>query len=213
MWAPVRTRPSLTFFFLRVLATATQRRRPRFQRTAFHPETRPDRADTSVSVRGGVSVFSRNALLLRTTIFLFRSRVRARRRGGDRCARIESKHDIRRRVCLVTSSHDNTQRVTRSCRCYLSPISRPTRMFIAASSLAWYLNTNGYATRSTHAPVLHTRHTTLIPAVPTPAPTASRPPAFPATRSAHAGASSEPHREHTSATCLSEHACRRSWSR
>ena len=69
-------------FFLHALATATQRRRPRFQRTAFHPETRPDRADTSVSVRGGVSVFSRNALLLRTTIFLFRSRVRARRRGG-----------------------------------------------------------------------------------------------------------------------------------
>ena len=32
-------------------------------------------------------------------------------------------------------------------------------------------------------------------------------------RQVHAGASSEPHREHTSATCLSEHACRRSWSR
>jgi hypothetical protein len=85
---------------LRALATAPQRRRPRFQRTAFHPETRPDRADTSVSVRGGVSVFSRNALLLRYWIgydyfsFSFaRNLTRsAARRRWMRANRVETRH-------------------------------------------------------------------------------------------------------------------------
>jgi hypothetical protein len=84
---------------LHALATATQRRRPRFQRTAFHPETRPDRADTSVSVRGGVSVFSRNALFYDVRLFFFFVRAYAL---GD-AAEIDARESSRNTTSVVAS--------------------------------------------------------------------------------------------------------------
>ena len=111
----------------------------------FRPKTRPGRGDASVFVRGGVSIFSRNTLS-DSLHFFVRADARAAERERRRLMSANRAEKRARRVEKVTRFHHRNQRINK--RRHLSPISSPTRMFIAASSLARYLNTNGNATVS-----------------------------------------------------------------
>ena len=102
-------------FFLRALATATQRRRPRFQRTAFHPKLVPIAQIRRFPCAAVCRSFRETHFYYdRIRLFFFFVRAYARSaawRRWMRANRVETRH-LSSRVCLVTSSHDSTHRVT-----------------------------------------------------------------------------------------------------